>query len=158
MAHNIYRKESIERMSSPDRLDVYIHVTSPGLWLLFGAIIVLLLSALVWGMFGRITVTVDGLAIVDAGETYLLVPASKADAIEQGMSVRIGEVQGEVESLTDIRGIMPEISAKYGGEYAIDNPTMAYQTFRIRISNLSDGMYDASVIIESIRPFSFITN
>ena len=158
MANEIYRKESLERMSSPDRLDTYIRVTSPGLWLLFGAIIVLLLSALAWGVFGRITVTVDGLAIADKGEVYLYVPAAKASSVEEGMPIRIGEIQGEVDAVTDVHGTMPEISAVWGGDYKSDDTTTVYQLVRAYIFNLPDGVYDVSIITESIQPFSFVAN
>ena len=158
MAHEIFRKESLDRMNSPDRLNTYIRVTSPGLWLLFGAIIVLLLSAMVWGIFGRITVSVDGFAMANKGEVYLFIPAAKASSVEEGMPIHIGEIDGEVESITSFRGTLPEISAAYGGDYKSSDITTVYQAIRAYIFNLPDGVYDASIITESVQPFSFIAN
>ena len=54
MNDKIFRKESIERISSPEQLTDYIHVTSPAGWMLLGAIIVLLAGICVWGIFGRL--------------------------------------------------------------------------------------------------------
>ena len=41
--NSIFREKSIERVSSPEKLDDYIKVVSPGIWILLAAIIVLLL-------------------------------------------------------------------------------------------------------------------
>lgn len=158
MAREIYRKESVERMKSPDRLDTYIRVTSPGLWLLFGAVIVLLLSALAWGIFGRIIVSVDGIAVVDAGEAQVYVPESKIASVKPGMTIRVGEAEGTVDSITDVKGTLPQISASYGGNYKSDDSVTVYHKVIAYIFNLPDGAYDASIVTETVQPFSFITN
>ena len=58
---SIFRKKSLERISSPEEIDDYMKVTSPSMWLVLGAI--LLLAALIfWSITARIesTVVVDG--------------------------------------------------------------------------------------------------
>jgi len=47
---NIFRKENLERMSSPEKLNDYIRVSNPSVWLILGAITVLLIGAIVWGV------------------------------------------------------------------------------------------------------------
>ena len=42
MNESIFRKKSLERISSPEEIDNYIKVTSPSMWLVMGAIIFLL--------------------------------------------------------------------------------------------------------------------
>ena len=53
----LYREKSLERVSSPEKLDDYIKVVSPGLWFVIGAIIILLLGLLAWASVGSIPVT-----------------------------------------------------------------------------------------------------
>ncbi|MCR5626865.1 MAG: hypothetical protein K6F99_06070 [Lachnospiraceae bacterium] len=52
---SIFREKSIERVSSPEKLNDYIRVSSPSVWLIMGAIIVLLLGLLIWSVFGTVT-------------------------------------------------------------------------------------------------------
>ncbi len=56
MDNNIFREKSIQRVSSPEKLDDYIKVVSPGIWFLLAAIILLLLGVLVWASVGYLPV------------------------------------------------------------------------------------------------------
>ena len=47
---NIFRKANLERMSSPEKLNDYIKVSNPSVWIILGAIVVMLIAALVWGI------------------------------------------------------------------------------------------------------------
>ena len=62
MSESLFRKKSIERISSPEEIDAYMRVTSPSMWLVLGAVILLLLGIFVWSITGRIedTIEVDG--------------------------------------------------------------------------------------------------
>ncbi|MCR5735988.1 MAG: hypothetical protein K6G22_15420 [Lachnospiraceae bacterium] len=53
---NLFREKSLERISSPEQLDDYIKVVSPGIWLMLGAIILLLVGVIVWSALGTIPV------------------------------------------------------------------------------------------------------
>ena len=47
---NIFRKTSLERMSSPEKLNDYIRVSNPSVWIILSAIAILLIAAIVWGI------------------------------------------------------------------------------------------------------------
>ena len=47
---NIFSKVSIERMSSPEKLNDYIKVSNPGVWIILGAIAVMLIAVIIWGI------------------------------------------------------------------------------------------------------------
>lgn len=55
----IFRKKSMSRVSSPEQLNDYIKVTTPSVWVVLIAIVVLLAGMLVWSIFGRVTVRND---------------------------------------------------------------------------------------------------
>ena len=55
MNKNIFRQKSIDKVSSPEKLDDYIRVTTPSVWITLIAILLLLAGALVWGIFGEVT-------------------------------------------------------------------------------------------------------
>ncbi len=51
---DIFREKSIERISSPEELNDYIRVTTPSVWLVLVALVVLLLGMLAWSVFGTV--------------------------------------------------------------------------------------------------------
>jgi hypothetical protein len=60
MARQIFRKEALDRLSSPEQLDQLMQVTSPRGWIALGALGLLLLAGLLWGLFGTIPTTAEG--------------------------------------------------------------------------------------------------
>ncbi len=56
---SIFRKKSLERVSSPEKLNDYIKVTTPSVWLILFATLILIVGTLVWAVFGKIPVNTD---------------------------------------------------------------------------------------------------
>ncbi len=54
--NSVFRKKSIERISSPEELNDYIRVTTPSVWLVMAALILLLVGMLAWSVFGTVKV------------------------------------------------------------------------------------------------------
>ena len=54
MDNKIFKKDSVEKISSPESLDDYIKVASPGVWMILAAVLILLVGVVVWGIFGDI--------------------------------------------------------------------------------------------------------
>lgn len=51
----------MDRVSSPEQLNDYIRVTTPSVWIVLIALILLLVGFLVWSIFGTVTaVNEDG--------------------------------------------------------------------------------------------------
>ena len=48
MENGLFRKKSMERISSPEELHDYMRVTSPRLWMILGAIVALLVGFIVY--------------------------------------------------------------------------------------------------------------
>lgn len=60
----IFREQSLEKLSSPDRLDEMLRIVNPPTWILLGAVGVGMALVLAWGILGRIPASVDGTAIL----------------------------------------------------------------------------------------------
>ncbi len=60
MSRQIYRQEALERLSSPEQLDMLMPVTDSRGWIALAGVGLLLLAGLVWGIFGTVDSTVDG--------------------------------------------------------------------------------------------------
>ena len=50
----LFREKNLERLESPEQLNDYLRVTSPGVWMILSAVVLLLIGVFIWGVFGRI--------------------------------------------------------------------------------------------------------
>lgn len=140
MNNKLFRQKSIDRVSSPEALNDYVKVSSPGVWIVLAAVVVLLIGACVWGVFGRLETTVPALVVSEAGETACVYDSSLSAEVQIGMSVRAG-----------------------GQEFEITGVSTGFEAGRhVCVSELNgsmaDGVYEAEIVIESIAPASFLWN
>lgn len=54
--NSVFREKSMQRVSSPEQLNDYIRVTTPSVWLVLAAIILLLVGMLAWSVFSMVEV------------------------------------------------------------------------------------------------------
>ena len=157
MAERLYREESLQRVKSPDALNEYIRVARPSTWLVLGAIVLFLVGICVWGVFGRITLQVEGPSLIENGKIWVLVDQKDIDRVQPGMEIRIGESKGEVEI------IYPEISTlgeicDYYGIYTGSYDRGQYVGVVEGTMRIADGSYDCAIVLQSIAPVSLLTN
>lgn len=93
MANNsLFRKKSLEHLSSPEELDRLIVVSRSGLWLSLLAVAIIILASLSWGWFGRIDDQIigEGIVVRSEGSRTLYVYGSplKSQRVQAGMKVR----------------------------------------------------------------------
>ena len=72
MDESIFRKKSIDRISSPEEIDDYMKVTTPSMWIVLGAIILLLAAAIIWSITGKIQTTIE-----ESGQVTKLIESSE---------------------------------------------------------------------------------
>lgn len=51
---DLFRKKSLDRVTSPEQLDDYIRVTTPSVWFILIALIVLLAGLIAYSIFGTV--------------------------------------------------------------------------------------------------------
>ena len=56
MENSIFREKSMSEINSPEKLNEYIKVSSPGTWMIILAVIILIVGMAVWGTFSKIEV------------------------------------------------------------------------------------------------------
>ena len=157
MNEQLFRKKSIDRVSSPEQLDSYIRVASPGVWMVLTAIIVLLAGVCVWGVLGQLETTVSAVAVCEDGTVMLYVEEEKGSLVEPGMEVRIGESVGEVTEVSDLPAAAKEKLSDYAlhlGGFRAEAWVYSAETD----AALSEGIYAAEIILESVKPMSFVVN
>ena len=130
---NLFREKTIERISSPEKLTDYLRVTSPGIWAVLGAVIILLGGLFIWASIGTLETKADVKVMVDDHKAVIV--ADGATALAEGMPVKIATEDCVIAS-TD--------SDEYGRTYGITEVS------------LPDGTYDGTAVIEQIRPIDFL--
>lgn len=103
-ANDMFRKAALDRMTSPERLDEMMQITSRRGWLALTGLTGLLLGALVWGIFGSVPTTVSGQGlIIRQGGTYpvpaLVTGEVTAIKVSVGEQIRANQIVAIVRPL-----------------------------------------------------------
>lgn len=131
----LFRKETIERISSPEQLNGYLRVTKPEVWIILAAVILLLLGLFAWSTVGVLETTADAKAVIENEQAEVVATGSVNGTIAAGMPLRIASQEYVIASVgTD----------DYGR-------TVAYAQ-----TDLPDGIYDAKIVTEQTKPISFL--
>ncbi len=129
----IFRQKTLDRIASPEQLTDYLHVTNPGIWVLFAVIILLLAGFFAWATIGQLEVVTDAKASVTDGTAQITVLSSAQ--VNSGMTVRVGKEEFTVSTVDE-----DELGR-----------TVAYAPV-----TLTNGNYDAKIVVESVSPISFL--
>ncbi len=154
---SIFRKQSIDSVSSPEQLNDYIKAADPGVWLILTAIILLLGGVCVWGIFGRLDTTVPVGAVCKGGELTLYIPEAHKDKVTSGLSITVNSTEYTIASISD----SPVLLDTNADAYALHASSLAQGDFAYIAkaqTELPDGSYEAVITINSVSPMSFITN
>lgn len=130
---SIFRKETVDRISSPDQLTDYLRVTNPGIWVVLATVILLLAGVLVWSSIGTLETTVDATIIVEERQAQVI--PLEPRFLSPGMEMRADGKESEIETAdTDA----------YGRPVGLGR------------MDLPDGTYQGTVVIEKLRPIDFL--
>lgn len=155
--NDIFRKKAVDRVASPEQLNDYIHVTSPAIWMALVGIIIILIGAIVWSAFGSIYTNVEAAGTVTGGNLVLYISTADREDVEEGMPINVNghktvvrEISKEPVEVTDsVNRYIRDTSGLSVGDWAylVEADT-----------DLSDGVYSASITVESIHPIKFVIN
>ena len=123
----LYRKSSLERISSPDQLDAMLKISSPMSWLALAGATLIVVITIVWAFIGRIPMTVTTTGIVTSPDGTNAVYSNTAGTVTKvfvarGDKIYEKDVLMEVETdrketvqiLSDQVGFVGEIVAPEG--------------------------------------------
>lgn len=157
MDSQIFRTQSIERVSSPEQLSDYIKVSNPSVWMCLLSVVVLLAGICVWGVFGKMDTTLDTAMIVEDGRMTCFLKEQEADRVLPGMTVTVNGEEYVLESVSsepravtkDTDSYLMHIGGFMTGEWVYEAAASA---------SLPDGTYVGSILIERVSPMSFVIN
>lgn len=94
---NIYRKVSLQRLASPEQLDQLMRVTDTRGWIGLTALGLILVTALGWGVAGRIPEQVHGAGmLVKSGGIFQVTPNAGGRVIDVAVGVGDDVIEGQV--------------------------------------------------------------
>ena len=97
MSGDIAETQHARSISSPEQLNDYLKVTSPKVWVLLAAIVLLVAGLLLWSGFTTIESYATGTARAVGGELAVLFDdPDKAAKVQPGMEMDVGDVKTEV--------------------------------------------------------------
>ena len=130
----VFRKKTLDRISSPEDLTDYLKVTNPGVWVVLAAVIVLLCGIFVWSCVGTLETKEKASVIVEDHSAIVVLTDSKV--LKEGMPLRVS-----TEEVT--------IASVYSDEYGrlVGKAEIA----------LPDGTYEGTVITDQTHPIDFLT-
>ncbi|MCR5370221.1 MAG: hypothetical protein K6E83_05880 [Clostridium sp.] len=100
MDNFIFRKKSLERISSPEAMNDYLRVTGPAVWLVLAAVVILLAGILAWSTAVSIDSFAAGRGSVKDGTMYIRFDDDQvARNVESGMTVTAGKAESRITSV-----------------------------------------------------------
>jgi hypothetical protein len=166
MADNIFRKESMQQVSSPEQLNDYIKVSNPGVWIVLIAILVFFGAAAVWAVTAVIPTLIPARAVADARGRYVCyLPVEIGENLKPGITVQIGSLPGKVTRVEGMPLSYNDAIQSLPNEYAAH--TLGLLEWNIRVEIQLDSVEEAqpvgtispvTITADTVRPLSFLFN
>src|SRR5688572_31996034 len=86
----LFRKAALDKLASPEQLDVLTRITSPTGWLAMATVAVLLVGVLVWSVFGSVPTRVDAEGILIRGGGLRQIEAT-GDGVLTELKIRVDD-------------------------------------------------------------------
>lgn len=155
---DLFRKKSMEKVTSPEQLNDYIRVSNPGVWMVLIAVIVLLAGALAWGIFGHLDTTVQTGGICTDGKLVCYIGEADFEKVKIGGAIEVDGKEYSVSSVADTPVRLDESIDSYLLHLTgLNEDDWAYAV-TAEAQDMKDGTYSASLIIERVKPLDFVLN
>lgn len=136
--NDLFRKKSLDRVNSPEQLNDYIRVASPGVWLVVLSVLSLLAGIFVWVCFGHVDATVDTVAICQGGTVQCYIDEADISQITDEVCVSL---QGKSYSVSEVSAFPIVLPTE--AQSALE--TEQGYVLTAAAPGLPDGCYEASL-------------
>lgn len=110
-APSFFRKSALEKLSTPEKLDQLIKVTSPRAWLALLTMVLVLVTAISWGFFGRVKTKINTAGILLGGEVYDVVSTTQGQLLELDITVGDQISKGDIIATIDQPDLAQQVQA-----------------------------------------------
>ena len=131
----IFMKKALDQIRSPEQLNHYLKVTNPGIWMILAAVVLLFAGLFAWASIGKLETAAPAIAVIENGTARISLTVPSAKPVNSDMKVRIENQDFEIST--------------------VEKDELGRATALAPVT-LSNGTYDAMVILETISPISFL--
>lgn len=157
MNNNLFRQKSLDKISSPEQLDDYIRVVNPNIWIVLSGIIVLLVGILIWSVFGRLDSRISAVGSCEDGKLTCYVSAADINKVNEELHII---VDGETYAIAYVSS-KPVKAKDQMDEYLRYSGKIGEDDWVYEITDDTDlptGDYKTEIVVESVKPISFVLN
>lgn len=86
---SFFRKAALEKLSTPEKLDQLIQVTSPKGWIALATVLIILFTGIGWSVLGKVKTKITVVGVVLGGELHEVVATSQGQMVD--LKVAIGD-------------------------------------------------------------------
>jgi hypothetical protein len=125
--------------------------------MILAAVIILLTGVCIWGIYGNLDTELTAAAIAHDGQVTVYIKESDTASLKEGQIIRLNNQEYTLSALSSSPVSVTNEFESYAlhiGDLQIGE--WVYET--TFSANLSDGIYEAKIIIDSVSPISFILN
>lgn len=155
---DLFRKSSLEKLSSPEQLDKMIVITPPSFWLAMLGAALIVVSALVWSIFGRLpeNVEVQGIYINNAGVQSVYCEGS---GVVSELKAHDGDTvkKGDIIALLDTSDIDKKIAEYEEKKAAVENISTNTNVNAVKISSNKDIIAEYQSLYQSVVTLDYQT-
>ena len=152
----LFREKSLEAVESPESLNDYLKVTSPGIWMVMEAVILILIGGIIWSIFGLIDTTVMVAVSATAEGTVCYVPFEQMEGVIKAGSVSVEgrELPIQADGKATMATVTEEMSPFLRVAGGLEVGDVIVQT--ALAEGLAEGVYSGSVVTESLHPIKLL--
>lgn len=157
MNNGLFRKNSLDKISSPEQVNDYIKTTNLSTWVIFVVAALLLIGSAVWAVFGTVDISVGSVAVCENGIVKCYISETDIDDISEKAYVRINNESYTLTNVSELPVPAKTTLSPYGLHLAdFDDSEWVYASSLD--ADLQDGVYKAEIVIESVSPISLLMN
>ena len=157
MKNSLFREKAYKKTLSPEQINDYIKTTRPSVWLTLSAIILLVLGIVVWGVCGKVEITIASVTVCEDGKSYCYISENDIDKISADSYIKIEDSDYKINKVSQLPvPAFGEISP-YGLHLGnFENDEWVYWA-EIE-ATLKDGVYKTYIVSDCVSPISLIMN
>jgi HlyD family secretion protein len=147
MGEELFRQSALDKLASPERLDVLMEVTSPKGWVALVTIGGLLLGLVIWSVFGSIPERIDGQGILLRGGGLRNLSANGSGTLTK-LAVQLNDIVSEGQTVGEISQIGTTEETK-SAQQRLEQAQREYETSKAEDEATIAGVNSTIVGLES---------
>ena len=118
MSAGFFRKSALEKLSTPEKLDQLIKVTSPKAWITLAVVFMAIATGIGWAVWGRVSTKLNVTGVVLGGEVHEVVATSQGqlmklqvangDNVDKGMVIATVQQPELYQQIENARAVLAD--------------------------------------------------